>query len=260
MSLVHQVSNRMTENRGITDPAMAALIGSLSRLEPSAPSWCAGWSAHDVAAHVTGAAQERADLIEEHLAGLPSRPTRTWEEREPPLKELDGQALRDRLIVEASRFERTAAAMDPEDALEYTGWTMTASRMRAHSHSEAVLHRWDLVGDDAVSRMFLSEPGLTSHAMVAFAAIPALDEARRWSEASFSVGSFRFRSAGLDDVLIRRGSGPSLEPRATAAPADPVIELATADRLLVLWGRVPPSLMPADEPIDVDQLVERLLP
>jgi hypothetical protein len=239
---------------------MAALIASISRLEPSAPSWCIGWSAHDIAAHVTGAAQERADLIEEHLAGLPSRPTRTWEEREPPLKELDGQVLRDRLLVEAARFERSAAAMNPEDTLDYTGWTMTASRMRSHSHSEAVLHRWDLTGDDALSRMFLSDPGLTEHALAAFAAIPALNEARRWSAASFSIESFRLRSVQLDDVLVRRGSVPSLVPQSNAVPAVPVIELDTADRLLILWGRVPPRLKPAERPVDVDELVEHLLP
>ncbi|WP_345608554.1 maleylpyruvate isomerase N-terminal domain-containing protein [Pseudonocardia adelaidensis] len=254
---MRQVPDR---NGGITDPAMAALIGSLSRLEPTAPTWCAGWSAHSIAAHITGAAQERADLIEEHLAGLPGRATRSWEEREAPLRELDGQVLRDRLLIEATRFERNVAAMDPEDALEYTGWTMTAGRMRAHSHSEAALHRWDLVGDDALSRMFMSEPRLTDHALAAFAAIPALNEAQRWSTAAFSVGSFRLRSAGLDDVLIRRGSAPLLVPQATAAPADPVVELDVADRLLVLWGRVPPELRPAGGPVDVDQLVEHLLP
>jgi hypothetical protein len=257
---VHHVSSMTSRNGGIADPAMAALIGSISRLEPTAPSWCTGWSAHDIAAHVTGAAQERADLIEEHLAGLPRRRTRTWEEREPPLRELDGQALRDRLVVEATRFEKSVAAMGPEDALEYTGWTMTASRMRTHSHSEAVLHRWDLVGNDALSHMFLSEPGLTSHALATFAAIPTLDEARRWSAGSFSVDSFRLRSAELDDVLIRRGSVPSLVPQAAAAPADPVVELDTADRLLILWGRVPACSKPAEGISGVNQLMERLLP
>jgi hypothetical protein len=33
---------------------------------------------------------------------------------------------------------------------------MTAERLRMHSHSEAVLHRWDFVGDDDISIRLLS--------------------------------------------------------------------------------------------------------
>jgi hypothetical protein len=95
----------------IVDEAMRAFLVALSRVEPSAPTWSSGWSAHEVTAHVAAAAQERADLIEEHLAGHPARATRTWQEREPPFRALPGEQLRDRLVLEAGRFERAVADM-----------------------------------------------------------------------------------------------------------------------------------------------------
>ena len=51
----------MTAVDGVRDEAMRAFITSLSRLAPTAPTWCPGWSAHELTAHVTAAAAERDD-------------------------------------------------------------------------------------------------------------------------------------------------------------------------------------------------------
>jgi len=239
----------------IVDEAMRAFLAALSRVEPSAPTWSLGWSAHEVTAHVAAAAQERADLIEEHLAGRPTRPTRTWQEREPPFRALPDEQLRDRLVLEAARFERAAAAMDADDSIVYTGWEMTADRLRTHSHSEAALHRWDLVGEDGTSRRLLAEPMLTSHALAVFTAIPALGT--RWIDARFTTRPVRLRSAGQPDVLVVPGSGLSL-----LAPTDDdfVIHLDPEDRLLILWGRCPSALRsPTANAETVDDILERLL-
>jgi hypothetical protein len=238
----------------IVDEAMRAFLVALSRVEPSAPTWSTGWSAHEVTAHVAAAAQERADLIEEHLAGQPARATRTWQEREPPFRELPGEQLRDRLVLEAGRFERAVADMVADDSIVYTGWEMTAERLRTHSHSEAALHRWDLVGEDETSRRLLSEPVLTSHALAVFAAIPALGQ--RWTEARFTTRPVRLRSPGQPDVLVDPGSGLSL-----LAPVDGdlVIHLDPDDRLLILWGRCPSALRsPTANAETVDDLLVRL--
>ena len=69
--------------RAVADEAMRAFLAALEDVEATAPTWCRGWSAHEVASHVAAAAQERANLIEERLAGQPGRSTRSWEEREP---------------------------------------------------------------------------------------------------------------------------------------------------------------------------------
>lgn len=235
----------------IGDEAMREFIATVSGLSGSAPSWCAGWSVHEVTAHVTGAAIERADLIEEHLAGHPPRPTRSWEVREPPLRALPSAALRSRLVVEAARFERAVAVMADGDRIAYTGWDMPAARLRAHSHSEAVLHRWDLVGDDDTGVRLLADPRMTEHALAVFAAIPALSEARRWSAAASTL---RLRAEGQRDVVVGPGHVPFLDD-----PCGDAIELCPHERLLVLWGRVPPGLRRPDGPPEtVDELVPRL--
>jgi uncharacterized protein (TIGR03083 family) len=235
----------------IHDEAMREFIATVRGLSGSAPSWCVGWSVHEVTAHVTAAAIERADLIEEHLAGHPPRPTRSWEVREPPLRALSTSALRARLVTEAARFERAAAAMPDGDRLAYTGWDMSAARLRAHSHSEAALHRWDLVGDDDIGVRLLSDPRMTEHALAVFTAIPALPEAKRWVAADDAQ---RLRSQGQRDVLIATGHEPRM-----AEPSGEAIELPPHERLLMLWGRIPPRLRRPDGPLEtVDALLTRL--
>lgn len=235
----------------VCDEAMREFIATVSGLSGSAPSWCAGWSVHEVTAHVTAAAIERADLIEDHLAGHPPRPTRSWEVREPPLRALSTAALRDRVVEEAARFERAVAAMSDGDGLAYTGWHMSAARLRAHSHSEAALHRWDLVGDDETGVRLLSDQRMTEHALAVFAAIPALPEARRWVAVDRAL---RLRSEGQRDVLVAPGHEPCM-----ADPSGDAIELRPHERLLVLWGRVPPGLRRPDGPPEtVDELVSQL--
>ena len=150
--------------RAVADEAMRAFLAALEDVEATAPTWCAGWSAHEVASHVAAAAQERANLIEERLAGRPGRSTRSWEEREPLFRAMPDQDLRSRLVDEVLRFEHAVSALGDTRSVDYTGWTMTGKRLRTHSHSEAALHRWDLFGDDPTSRRLLSQPTLTARA------------------------------------------------------------------------------------------------
>jgi hypothetical protein len=79
-------SNFLESPSEISDQAMRSFIAALPAEEATAPTWCPGCSSHELVAHVAAAAQERADLIEEHLAGRPARPARSWEKREPPFR------------------------------------------------------------------------------------------------------------------------------------------------------------------------------
>jgi hypothetical protein len=249
-------SNLLENTSEISDEAMRAFIAVLPAEEATAPTWCPGWSSHEIVAHVAAAAQERADLIDEHLAGRPVRPTRSWEKREPPFRALPDAQLRQCLVAEAARFEGAVAGMADDDSIDYTGWAMSAERLRTHSHSEASLHRWDLVGDDGVSRRLLAQPRLTSHALAAFAAIPALLEAQRWTDPPFTTGPVRWHSPGQPDVLVEPGSGLSL-----VSPADrgTVIVMDAHERLLVLWGRCPaPLRSPSRNAETIDDILSRL--
>jgi Mycothiol maleylpyruvate isomerase N-terminal domain len=235
---------------------MCAFISSLSQLQASAPTWCSGWSAHELAAPVAAAAAERADLIDEHLAGRPSRPTRTWEVREPPFRAMPDAALRERLAEEAVRFEEKVAALTDGETVVYTGWAMTAERLRMHSHSEAVLHRWDLVGDDDVGIRLLSDPAMIAHALAAFDALPALAEAQRWRRPDLVSRPVILRSGGRPDVVVIPGEGLS-----TGTTGDGVvIELRPHELPLVLWGRSPSRLRdPTANAETVDDVLRRVL-
>ena len=228
----------MTNAMSLRDDAMCAFISSVSRLPASAPTWCSGWSAHDLTAHVTAAAEERADLIDDHLAGKPSRATRSWQVREPPFRAMPDAVLRERLQEHAVRFERNVSALREDDTILYTGWAMTAQRLRMHSHSEAVLHRWDLVGDDAVGIQLLSDPAMVTHALAVFDALPALAESQRWHRSNLVSRPVILRSGGGPDVVVSPGEALLATPNADGV----VIELRPHELPLVLWGRCPSRL------------------
>ncbi|WP_197694214.1 maleylpyruvate isomerase N-terminal domain-containing protein [Mycobacterium sp. 852002-40037_SCH5390672] len=235
---------------------MRAFISSLSQLQASAPTWCSGWSAHELTAHVTAAAAERADLIEEYLAGRPTRATRTWEVREPPFRAMPDDVLRERLVEHAVRFESAIAALNGGDTIMYTGWEMTATRLRMHSHSEAVLHRWDLVGDDDISIRLLSDPAMVTHALAAFDALPALAESGRWRDVGVMSRPVALRRRGRPDVVVTPGKGLS----ATPADAGMLLELAHHELPLVLWGRCPSRLRdPSASAETLDDVLRRLV-
>ena len=59
----------------------AAFLAAVDSLPPSAQTACSGWNAHHIAAHLAAGAKEIADLIDESVPGVPSRPTRDFEER-----------------------------------------------------------------------------------------------------------------------------------------------------------------------------------
>jgi uncharacterized protein (TIGR03083 family) len=231
---------------------MRALLATLDDIELSAPSWCLGWSARDIASHVGAAAQERANLVEEFLEGKPPRPTRSWEEREPPFRRLTDSNLKDALLDEAERFEAVVSQMPDTATITYTGWEMDAARLRMHSHSEAVLHRWDLTGDDETSVRQLSEPALVEHVIAVFNSIP-LPEAKRWLECE----GICLRVPGDADVHVVAGSGLT---RDHASQGGRSLELQAYERVLVLWGRRPERLRDPQDPAEsFDELLSRLL-
>jgi uncharacterized protein (TIGR03083 family) len=211
---------------------------------------CAGWTAHELVAHMAGGAAEEADLIEAHLSGSP-RPTRAFAEREEPYRALPDAELRDRLVAEAGRLASTLAKLEADGTapVEFTGRPMTAADFEMHSRSECALHRWDLVGRDDVGWALLGQPCLTKHALTVLSQMSALPEtpANRLAgyRAEPAVHAI-IRSAPHDDVVLTLDQGAVTLALAPISDAPPALELDAAARLLLLWGRREPSA-----PIDV---------
>ena len=167
----------------------------------------------------------------------------------PRVAVFDGTSLRQKLtprrlfndffaLDPALRTGVNVAALDAADTIVYTGWAMTAERLRMHNHSEAALHRWDLLGDDDIGLRLLADPAMVTHALAAFDALPALAEARRWRRPDRLPRPIALRSDGRPDVVVTPGHGLS----ATGDGHGAAIELQHHEVPLLLWGRCPPRL------------------
>ena len=219
-----------------------ALIETLGATPPSAPTACAGWTAHELVAHLAAGAAEMADLTEATVAGRPSRATRAFADREAPFVVLPDDELRDRLLVEALRLGAAVESLGtagPDAGVDFAGRRLTAADLSIHGRSEAALHRWDLVGDDEVSRDLLGQPELSEHAVAVLTSmLDGSPEAisSRFASTGVAPARLAFASPGQPDVVfVRDEAGSRLELAdpgpAAAASADP------ATRLLALWGR-----------------------
>jgi uncharacterized protein (TIGR03083 family) len=218
---------------------LTALLDSLDEVGPSTLSSCPGWDAHHLAAHIAGNYQEVRTHVEAFGEGQPLQQTRTWEEREAPLRRLDHAALLRRIEAEAARASAATAAVlreQPGAQLAWTNRTVAVSGFPTHMRSEDALHRWDLVGDDETSHVLLGQHDLLTHA-VGFIGEPLL---RRGREAGTATDHFRgrVRSPGRDDLIVAAlaGAAPlAIGPQEGRAD----IEGDPAARLLLLWGRKP---------------------
>ena len=224
-----------------------AFIATLLAASPSQLTACRGWTAHEVTAHLAAGSEEIADLIESHLAGAGSRPTRSFEEREAPYRAMDDPTLRRHFFeqVERARKARQQLADDAGDTVLFTGRAMTAAEFVTHSRSERAVHRWDIVGRDEIGWELLAQPDLTLHALKILTDMTVLPETleNRLAAAGWRSGDFevRLRSEPHDDVVACL-SGGSLTVR-SEPPGDTRVDarLDPAARLLALWGRREPS-------------------
>jgi uncharacterized protein (TIGR03083 family) len=229
---VHPMSSTATASKELD-----ALLTVLSDLGPTALTSCPGWDAHHVAAHIAGNYQEVRNHVEAFSAGHPLTATRSWEEREAPLRRLDYATLLGRIATEAARACAIADEVveeQPEAELRWTNRPVHISGFLTHMRSEDALHRWDLAGDDDTSHALLDQHDLLVHA-VTFIGAPLLRRGRDAGAAARPIVG-RVRSPGRDDLIIHAREGEAhVEIRPQQGPGD--IEGDPAARLLLLWGR-----------------------
>src|ERR1700689_3545403 len=83
-----------------------AFLTAIDKTAPEAVRACAGWTTHEIAAHVTGIAVEVTRHLEPYLQGDPVPRTRSFEEREAPLQRTEHPALLSRLDTAEERMRR----------------------------------------------------------------------------------------------------------------------------------------------------------
>jgi len=173
-----------------------------------------------------------------HLEGEPVG-TRSFEEREGPLRAMNDTDLWDALYERMATLNEVAAAGDemPADIdVAWTGRTMKVPWFAEHMREELVLHGWDITGDEAAAQTQLAQPWMTTHSVVAVGR-PLLAKGAKQLRPGERIEA-RLRVPGTEDVVV------SAEADRTAIGlADPegpaTLETDTAARVLLLWGRRP---------------------
>jgi uncharacterized protein (TIGR03083 family) len=158
---------------------ITAFLDTLSDVDPDAPTFCAGWTAHDLLAHLVAGGEEMRRLVAAKLAGRPVPATRPFAEREAPFVALPDDELRD--LMGRPGLLRALDELygcDPSATVAFTGAELTATQLMTHVRSELTLHRWDLIGDDDVGRALLAQPDLLAHGRFVLGQMLSLAEAR----------------------------------------------------------------------------------
>lgn len=205
---------------------------------PDAGTWCEAWTVRDIVVHQAGNAEELARVLGGHLDGQPVA-TRSFEEREGPLRALNDADLWDALLDRMAILNEVAEAADevPADTdVAWTGRTMKVPWFAEHMREELVLHSWDITGDEPAAQARLAEPWMTTHSVVAVGR-PLLAKGAKLLSQGERIEA-RLRTDGTDDVVL--AADPDQVTIGLAEPEGPAtLETDAAARVLLLWGRRP---------------------
>lgn len=219
-------------------PEWQPFADAVQQHRPDAGTWCEAWTVRDIVAHQAGNAEELARVLGAHLEGEPVG-TRSFEEREGPLRALNDADLWEALQDRMATLNEVAAAADevPADTdVAWTGRTMKVPWFAEHMREELVLHGWDITGDDAAAQARMAQPWMTTHSVLAVGK-PLLAKGAKQLRPGERIEA-RLRVADADDVVVDADAN-----RTTIRLADPdgpaTLETDAATRVLLLWGRRP---------------------
>ncbi len=233
-----------------------AFLDSLAEVPPNAVTACAGWTAHELVAHLVSGVEAIASQAEAHLDGRVIPEFGSFAEREVGFWGIDDDELRRRLedgerrMTEGLHAVRARSGDTPVPGI---GWGMAIDDVELHLRQEFAVHRWDLVGDDDDGDELLARPELLDHS-VRILADSLLRVGRARDPRAGEPFSTRIRAAGLPDLLIGvDDTGAHLE-LVDAEGADADVECDAAARLLLLWGRRPASARRVRTSLDATDL------
>jgi hypothetical protein len=218
-----------------------AFLATIDVTPPTAVSACDGWTTHEIAAHVTGIAVEVIRHLEPYLQGDPVPKTRSFEEREAPLQEIEHGALLRRLDDEEARMRRVVANVlerEPDATIPWTGRQMSVAKFVPHLRNEHALHRWDIAGDDTISSSLLGEGELVDHSVGELGKV-LLVAGREHDPDPDTDFAIRLRTEGERDlrVVVQHGTAQLLW--AEDDTDEPGVDIDRGARHLFIWGRRP---------------------
>jgi hypothetical protein len=218
-----------------------AFLTTVDATPPDTVSACDGWTTHEVTAHVLGIAVEVIRHLDPFLQGEPVPETRTFEEREAPLRELDDRTLLSRLDGEEHRMRVMVADVlerAPEAVIPWTGRKMAVAKFIPHLRNEHALHRWDIAGDDDVSQALLGSMELMEHSVGELGRILLVAGGKRDPEPE---SEFHVILGVLDqpDLHVRVEHGAAALGWTDESGTTARLDLDAGARHLFIWGRRP---------------------
>jgi hypothetical protein len=220
-----------------------AFLTTIEASAPDAVSACDGWTTREVAAHVLGIAVEVVRHLEPYLQGDPVPDTRSFEEREAPLRAAGHQAVLARLADEDQRMRNVIADVlrgEPDAVIPWTGRHMAVEKFLPHLRNEYALHRWDVSGDDEIGLSLLGAMDLVEHSVGELGRI-LLAAGRQHDPTPEEDFRLLLRSEGQPDLYVEvaDGSAGLVWSDDALGDSDEVIEFDCAARHLFIWGRRP---------------------
>ena len=228
----------MTIERSIEADAFLATIDSAP---PEAVSACEGWTTHEIAAHVNGIAAEVIRHLEPYLRGEPVPKTRRFEEREAPLQALGHLDLLRRLDSEETRMRGLVAEVldrEPDAVIPWTGRHMAVAKFIPHLRNEHALHRWDVAGEDDISRQLLGSDDLVDHSVGELGQL-LLIAGRKHDPDPDTDFRVCLRSDGHRDLQVLVEAGIASLTWADGYADGPRIDIDPVARHVFIWGRRP---------------------
>ena len=228
-------------NTDTTPIEVVEFLTALDSCPPQALTACPARTAHLMGAHIAGNYLEITRHVEAYLAGSPLMRTRAFDEREPEFRQMAAPQLLDAIVAGEERMRVRLGellAREPDPVLRWTNRQVPAVGFLKHSRSECAVHRWDLVGDDAMSEKLLSQQELLEHAITFLGALPMTARGMATGAGTGRPLRARIRAPGQPDLLvsIHRGQPQLL---VLAPEGEALVEGDPAARLLLLWGRRP---------------------
>jgi uncharacterized protein (TIGR03083 family) len=220
-----------------------AFLDALADVPPNAVTACAGWTAHELVAHLVSGVEAIASQAEAHLDSRAIPEFGSFAEREVGFWGTDDDELRRRLEDGERRMTEGLHAIRGsrgDTPVPGVGWGMAIDDVELHLRQEFAVHRWDLVGDDDVGDELLARPELLDHSVRILAA-SLLRVGRARDPRAGEPFSTRIRAAGLPDLLVGIDDSGGRLGLVDAAGAEADVECDAAARLLLLWGRRPAS-------------------
>jgi hypothetical protein len=193
----------------------------------------------EVTAHVAGIALEVNRHLDPYPNGDPVPATRSFEEREAPLRAITHGQLMGLLHAEEARMRGLVAAVlaeRPDGFIPWTGRRMAVAKFIPHLRNEHALHRWDIVGGDELGDSLLGQADLTGHSVDVLGDI-LLSRGMRQDPSSDQDFSVRLVSDGARTIHVRVEDGVASMGWDGSASDEPGLVSDPAARLLLIWGR-----------------------